>query len=570
MENPPPPHRRLVWLTVVTLGTLLLFPGTRYLMQTQVGMEMLRSAPQPNLAAERAAAAQLPDDYPIQLALATQGLNFLTGATDPDASVDPMAKSKLRNRRVAALAQRFPENPSVYANLLRYMTLGEVRVERDETPVSSTATVRVTPVSAESLEMFEATAAKGAQLDPDNAYFPMMQSICLFDAHRDDEALEALKSAGRRSQWREYYQDEADGQVRLQTAAYGEQAALQRLTISANVLFPHYAQLRSAGRVAIRLAAEKELAGNTAEALAIRHAMMRCGGLMRSQGTSYITTLVGISLTNIALSTPGGVATPGLSTPVQENPDETKKHLEANRSAYYAYLTTLGQTQEVAWVKTEAAAGDEARALENEALKSSLFNGRNVFKLGLAWMANVALLSSVLVLLTLGAAAHLARSVRPNKSLWIWRSGFALLILGGLGMWQCQVIRAGMGPYVQVQALFFNMCGPDNSPSPARGPAQMVQSVLVCLGLLTPLLLLGLIGGIALFQRVPLATGLGRGLRGIAAPLAAGFFLLYGASLLPTAVVEADVRAQVATMLRNEPHGFAEATHRAWPGDPQP
>ena len=73
-----------------------------------------------------------------------------------------------------------------------------------------------------------------------------------------------------------------------------------------------------------------------------------------------------------------------------------------------------------------------------------------------------------------------------------------------------------------------------------------------------------------MFQRVPLATGLGRGLRGIAIPTAALMFLLYGVSLLPTAYMESIDNTYLAQVTGNEPRHFAEVIGKVWPGDPRP
>jgi hypothetical protein len=569
MENPSPPrHHRLAWFALAAFGTLLLLPATRSLLRTQLKMEALTYSTETNLPAERAAAASLPDDYPVQLAAATPLPPTVNG--NVTALGDGMARALTRTRNIAALSQRFPNNPSLYANLLRYMTLGEMRVMRDDdivTPVAGRAVTVYRP-AAESVAIFEAAAQKGAQLDPDNAYFPTMRAIGLFNAHRDGEALDSLQAAARCSRWAEYYQDDAEGQIRLQSLVYGERGALQRLSTYANLLFPQYSQLRSVARVAVRLASQQEAAGNAEAALAIRHAVMRCGGLMRSQGTSYITTLVGIAVANIATANPGGLEADNLTSGAKSG-DDAERRRDQRRNTYYSYLEGQGHAQEAAWAKTELAAGDQAKAIETEAIKSSVFNGHNLFKLGLCWIANVALLSSALVLLALGASACLAGAVRPQKARWMWHAGYALLVVGGIGLWQWQTARLAMSPYVEIQGLFARLTGTGNA-NDTQSNALAVQRLAVGLGLLVPVLFVGLLGAMALFQRVPLATGLGRGLRGIAFPAAALVFLVYGASLLPTVYAESVVKSEIARTVRNEPAYYAEISHKAWPGDPQP
>jgi len=566
MENPSPPrHHRLAWLALATFGTLLLLPGTRYLLKTQMRMQTLTYSNTSDYPMEQATAERMSDDYPIQLARATA---MPTSFPDADAA-DPMARSKARNRRIAALAQRFPNNPSVYANLLRYMTMGEVRVARNDdgsSPVFPVGT-KFVEVAPESLEMFDTAAQKGAELDPDNAYFPMMRAVGLFNARRDGEALDALQAAARCGHWTEYYQDESDGQNRLHVATYGEQGAVQDLGVAANLLFPQYAQLRAEARLAIHLAGEAESDGDATKGVAIRHALMRCGGLMRSQGTSYITSLVGIAIVNIGVANPNGIKSNDSQSGGHATEEEAATLRAKRRELYYSYLEGVGQSQEAAWARTEIAAADQAKTVGSQAMHYSMFDGGQLHQLGVAWLANNALLSSVLVLLLLGAAAHFAGHIRPRKAVLLWRAAFALMIVVGIGFWQGQATRIGMKPYIEMQNMFSSMSS-DGSDSSSHAFA--VERLAAGLGSLIPTLLIGLILGLSLFQRVPLSTGLGRGLRGVAIPVAAALFLVYGISLLPTTSLESAIKTEIARTVNNEPHRLAELAGKPWPGDPQP
>jgi len=215
MENP---SRRpvLAGVTLIALGTLLL-PATRYVIRAHAQMESLTYSSNSNPEAERLAAARMADDYPVQLALAAEMPNSST-VSPPG---DPTKWSTVRNHHLEALTTRFPNGPSAYANLMRFMTTGDVRLDRDDDYVSDTAAkTDRTACSPEWLSMFDSAAQSGARLDPDNAYFPMMRAIVLFNMHRDSEALNALKAAGRCSRWTEYYQDENEGRIRLQNATY--------------------------------------------------------------------------------------------------------------------------------------------------------------------------------------------------------------------------------------------------------------------------------------------------------------------------------------------------------------
>jgi hypothetical protein len=564
MENRSPSrHHRLVWLALAVFGTLLLLPATRSLLRTQLKMEALTYATETNLPAERAAAASLPDDYPVQLAAATPPLPPNGMGTDPN-----MARALACTRHIAALTQRFPNNPSLYANLLRYMTVGEVHMQREQGSVGPGFLVDqiISPSLAEALKRFDAAAQRGAQLDPDNAYFPMIRSVGLFTANRDSEALEALKATARCSRWTEYYQDEVEGRNHLQRIAYGEHGAMQHLSNAFYVRLSHDAQLRNAVRVGMRLAAAAELAGHTAETLSIRHAMMHCGGLMRAQGTAYSTCLTGIAITNMATYNPGGVPYPGDFASGRTRSESSEQRAEQHRKLYFAYLESRGNTQEMTWAKTELAAGVKAKSLVTEWSPNSLLE-RHTLSLNHWWLVNIVLLSTVLVLLALGLSASLAGSARPKKALKIGRLMYVLLVVGGIGLWQWQATWSGRSLYYESQILF---SGEGDWYAEHAGIALPLQYQLVGASLLVPILFVGLLGAMALFQRVPLATGLGRGLRGLAFPAAALVFLLYGASLLPTAYFESITDTEISGTVFNGPHYYAALNHKVWPGNPQP
>lgn len=600
MENTAPSHRpqRIVWFALATFGALLLLPATRYLVRTQLQMQTLTHATQSNPEREQAIGLLHLEDYPLQLALATR-----LPALQPDEPAYALAHSRARNRQIAGLVERFPNNPSVYANFLRYMTLGEMRLMRDRDiepdfdRLAATRRGSVYEPSDETQRRFEAAAAKGAELDSDNAYFPMMQALTLFNTHRDAEGLEALKTAGRCAHWTEYYQDDAAGQQRLQDLTYGRQGALANLNIACDVLFPQYSQFRKMARLATHLAIQKECIGDIDEAIAIRHAVMRCGGLMRSQGTSYITALVGIAISNIAISDVSAefdfsqraglidgqvyiwtahnrrkALSPDLQGLVYGSSirAETQDHQQVRRRLYDKYLNYTGHSQEAEWAKAEIAAGEEAKAIGTAGMQASLLDARDLGKHRMAWLANWALLSGALLLLALGVAARIAEVVRPRKGLLALRLLYALLVIGSLGCWQWYAADAGMRPTTQIANLFAGLSGTGDVGNWQERNALELQSLAFGLSLVAPILFVGLLAGLSRFQRVPVATGLGRGLRGAALPVAAALFLAYGASLIPTVCAEAALETHRTAVMRNEPHCMAESVQKTWPGDPRP
>jgi len=571
MEKSSFRRRWFVWLALTTLGTLLVVPATRHLFTTQARMATLTYSLDTDAALESAAAARLPNDYPVQLAHAAESptSSFWSETdcfpADPPAK-DPLLERQTRNQRIEALCQRFPDNPSAYANVLHYMTIGEVYARRDDdgSGPDPNADKRSHPVSSESLERFEAAVQKGRQLDPDNAYFPMMQAVGLFAIHRDAEALDAFKAAGHCSHWNVYAQDSFDGLNRLQCAAYGDRGAIQRLLNVEEQVFP-YGVLRSAARVAIHLAKDQEIAGDRENALAVRHAVMRCGSLMRSQGTAFLTVIFGNDISNIATADPGGIPNPE-SLLFAASKKETPQQQAERRNSYYSYLQRTGHLHEAAWAETEINRGDQALAILRQAWMSEGAYGRYRFSLFGCWLDNIALLVSALALLLLGASAHLAGVFRPRRLPWLWRSAALLVIVGGIGCWQWQTLQC-VHPYFLLQCMATNIVG-----NGAEGEARYtgIQNLVAILALLIPFLCVGLIAAVSLYHKVPLATGLRRGLRGIALPTAAILFLFYGLSLWPTVYTETAINTAITKTVHNQPHFLAESIHKVLPGDAQP
>ena len=560
MEKSSP--RRFRWIRLVSsmFGILLLLPATRYLLRMQFQMETLTYATQLDHAAERAVAERLPDDYRVQLALVME-----SPSTSVDAALSQSKyweSSNIRHSHIHALMQRFPNNPSVYANLLCLMT-SDVYISLDSNSYFPHTIVRSShhQPSPESLALFMTLAQKGAQLDPNNAYFPMMQANALLAVYQDQEAVYALKRAGRCTHWTEYFQDEVEGRNRLQSAVYGDRGAIQRLDNVNDLMLPQCYQLRQASLVASSLAEQAERSGNAQEGIAIRHALMRCGGLMRSQGTLYQTAFAGISIVKYGIVNPGGYPNP--------NGDlgDYKQRLQRSRDRYCSFLKNLGQMQEAVWAKQEFMADDQAQAVAESSRGEYDAELRQDNKLSFSWMANIILLTGSLILAIVGAAANLAVRIRPRRALIAWQIAYALLLIGGIGLWQWKSAWIVIAPFVGFPSDLFAI------------PSHVTDHMAYCSGthdllfgccVLAATSWCGLLATLSLFQNVPLATGLGRGLRGTALPMATAMFLLYGISLAPTVCLEAEINTRIARRVDNELHYMAEITHKVWPGDPQP
>ena len=185
------------------LIVLLIAPPTRWLVRLQAFPGLVGGGP-----GRAGFVRDHPNDYQIQLG----GQGDAPGQT-------PVQYAR-------SLVPRFPDSPSLRANILRYATTDEVHLKRPEedmllasaapqTPAgNSPGGSRDDPPDAAALAAFDADAAAGERLDPDNAYFPFMRAVGLFAANRDAEGQAAVLRAGTKTAWREYYQDEVEGRWR--------------------------------------------------------------------------------------------------------------------------------------------------------------------------------------------------------------------------------------------------------------------------------------------------------------------------------------------------------------------
>ncbi len=184
----------LLGLALGVLLALVLAPQTRWLVRLQALTALRLYHPLPSgpcytgsSAGDQrrveAVAARHPNDYAVQYAAAV---------------ADNSHDETLAN--LHALAARFPDRPTLYANLLRYEMLGKVRLERPEEnllrglPPSHKYRMGHYDAPAD-LASFDADAAAGERLDPGNAYFPLMRAVGLFAGFRDAEGLAAFRRA---------------------------------------------------------------------------------------------------------------------------------------------------------------------------------------------------------------------------------------------------------------------------------------------------------------------------------------------------------------------------------------
>ncbi len=621
MERPRP---RLLLATGLTFGVivaLLIIPATRYVVRTQTALVVPIRPPMALLhfvgsheadttAVEkeiRDYASGHSDDFRVQLSSALQ----------------PRNSSKEKVAALRALESKFPQNASLYANLLRFETQATVTgLRRDEEdlliadPTTSKQPGRT--VSTEHLAEFDRDAAEGERLEPDNAYFPLMRSIALFAGHRDSEAIEAIQRAAEKRRWVEHYEDELYGHWQVMEEALGERGGIPRTAVGAALLFPQYSQLRFSARVAVAKAVEAELAGSSEDGLRIRKAVMRCGELMRAEGGSLIGNFVGNSISILACSRPGGE--PALKERPKLRAEQRGKtfyeklaeheHREVLFGRYITYLERLGQSEEAGYVRRVAAAGEQVRAsipIPHEADWSI-----SLLTLGAWWMAGIFLLTNTLWMLILGAGAtwlansHRFKAGRPLSRTTSLGVGVALFLCSIPFAYLAALIGVGVVIGMVASALTRNLTWTDfRGVLAVMGKAiigfavvagliawqvkfgstyanamfmlfgneeggndwRMVSRAAMTLSFLPviPLLALFAFTLTSRFLRVPAVTGVVRGFRGLALPIACALLIGYAVVVVGTARKEAKHVADMDRWIEGEGKFVCEILVREWP-----
>ncbi len=564
----------LVGIALVVMAGLFVWPATRWLIRLQLVSQIVPSHVD-HAALDRRVAEGSPQDFQIQYVHALTTPAPASSASENSAIrlLSSLTPDSQCIERLRGLEARFPNEPTLYAHVLRYATRGQVhlrRREQDELSLISqkhNETVKDALLS-EHLASFDRDAAQGERLDPNNAYFPLMRAAGLFEAGRDADAIAAIRRAGQATRYEDYVGEEFYSLDRFRALAYGESGALARVSVAAAILFPHYAELRAMCRMGVVSAIHAEQSHNAQAGFAIRRDLAHAGGLMRVQGHSLICSLVGMAITSITMSRPGG--TPLVKT------DDTGHMTEAQREArqqeklnkYCAYLRSIGHDDEARWMIVEMDAIKQAKDISKKAGDADVgaFSMTPMRDLCLWWAANLLTLTNALGLLILGAFAAIAAHVSPGKRLLLWRIAFSCLVVLVFGLWLWNVERSISDWVATPFQLTQSLSGSDTDSASYGGVEMAARIVTIVCALALPLGMLGVISIISLCTRVPLATGIGRGLRGLALPVACALFLAYAAQTAGTLRQEARVNASLHAGMRSEGAANAAALGRTWPG----
>ena len=390
---------------VVILGLLLLAP-TRWTLLTQLPTNtrtIIDGAPPP----VSITGTPLEHDVEAQIALAIR----------QDYRSQPSTTNSLPTQwnHLIALQNQRPDQPAILATLLRLQMMSFHDDQSKRSLFTQAATQdHYNPNEPEFLNKLEAEAANGERIAPTNAFFSFMRATILFTMGRDDDALESIKAGGNKTEWNEYLTTEPNGSWKLSDQTAHGPKSIHDLAIESAILFPHYAKLRTAATTAVYTAMLLEENGQTSDALRIRLAVMRLGGLMRSaQAQTAITALVGIAISNIAIERPAGA--PMIKVP--NGTTDKEGIVRAQRLAAFAdYLRRTGHADAIAPVTEEIDKGQQAKHIIGKGLAG---NGdlTEFTKFGCWWLAGGVWLQNLIVLcLFVGLGSRLAPRMQGSDA----------------------------------------------------------------------------------------------------------------------------------------------------------
>lgn len=319
-------------ILALVLGFLAFAPQTRWIVRPQVRQVLGRASygekPQREpltpeeiealLQEERSVAERHPNDVGIQMAYAlaanhldepvmelSRWIRAYTGEGGTDGSDSENVNSPDSPKRAYAeclrsLKVHFPRSPALYAMIL----IKGLQEELSDTSLlerSGTTPKTVPSVNLPALKRLLDEARTAETLDPQNAFFPLIEAYLLFrqgeatsSPEVSEAGIQALLRIGKKTTIRDYHEviPEAKRQIAEETT---EGRSVLRPILTEVFFCPYTAALREMVRKADKFAQQAEKRGETERARAIRYALIHCGEQMRSQPGTSSNVFLGIS-----------------------------------------------------------------------------------------------------------------------------------------------------------------------------------------------------------------------------------------------------------------------------------
>ncbi|MGC4042280.1 MAG: hypothetical protein QM758_00560 [Armatimonas sp.] len=456
------------------------------------------------------------------------------------------------------LVKDFPDQPAAHAALVRFAcknggSVGIGRSEQQERlsppkPQQATNYTHVGP-NPQDIALMVTSGEAGERLDPGNAYFSAMTAIAYFAAEEDGKAQAALHRAAEKKIWREYIDVELKGHE-LRAERLGRTGnSLARTARMASILFPHYAQLRAMSRIATVQAMDKEVAGDIKGGLEIRRDTKAVGKIMRLQGSSLITNLVGMAMERIAMSRPGGA------------PATKAEEREESDSRFISWLDKHTTSEEAQAWKQDLPKQNAVKEIASKGGAFSIFGSGGMAETVFRSVAGMVLLSAVVLLCLLSGLSFGKRVLGRTGS----HTGMAVSVVAFLGVlsWLTWNMLGGVRDALAMNSLIQGLSGGEGTGLPPTIIAALWREG-VLMGVTALALPIGLFFVAVLGSR-PGKPSRGGILRHYALPLAAVFAVIYAVHTISFGMREKAVHAELSQMSAHEGRYLAGKLGRTWP-----
>ena len=335
-----------------------------------------------------------------------------------------MGGSKQAMPKLDALRGDFPSRPETIAALLRMLTSERSTLYRPEETVISAGRNDAAPkadakpfVPNPNAARIVALAAEGEVLEPDNGFFPVMAAYAEFALRQDDKAIAAWIRAGEKPRFEDYSLLEVPARWNRLLASTGgrEPGAISRMSVSASILLPHFAGIRSAARMASYEAMQAEVGGDAEAGYRIRRATRQIGAAMQDAKGSFIENLVGSAVVAIARYRVGGAF-------YEKNPHsnvtaeaKNKAWCQAEKQRYADYLHDIGHADEgTAFLQAIANGAAQKEIWRKGSPHTYTGFGDKMIGLMLSWAGNIVLLAGTVFALGFAGIFALVYKFSPR------------------------------------------------------------------------------------------------------------------------------------------------------------
>ena len=307
-------------------------------------------------------------------------------------------------QHLAGMSNSTAEKATANANWLRWMMVSRINFSRDEVHPHVVQNVRNTvrnlkiPLQVD-VENFIQGALSGEKKDPDNAFFPMMLAIGLFDAKKDAEALQAIHRASLKHDWNDYSIDETRGVLLIDELANGRQSAILRKMQTGMLLLPHLGYFKPLSRLVRSYASDFEDKGKVETGIRLRKEMATCGVLMRNKAGQPAANLTGMAIISIMFA----------RGKEKDDLGSDRGLAEANFK-YCDWLKSRGELAQSEWANSQITAYFVDWQILHDGEKKCADGLVDLDSLSKLWRSNMTLLSSVFWLgLVVGTSFFLAK-----------------------------------------------------------------------------------------------------------------------------------------------------------------